>query len=193
MSFPTVTRGDLSIDVLIWIEAKNRTNGATETAGFWTGIDDRSFTIGGVARSYAGAGPVLEMPQIVSQSGVNVQLQEASLNVLTPEVEQVLRGYDARNAPIEVHLARFNPDTNALVDTTRVFKGWIDSMREVRGPKDGTTALAVQMASSSRALTRKLHLLRSDEAQKARTSDRIYRYADVSGSVPVYWGQKKKR
>lgn len=42
------------------------------------------------------------------------------------------------------------------------------------------------------ALTRGLTAKYSDAAMRQRGSDdRLFRYADVSGKVPVYWGEKR--
>lgn len=192
MTYPAVTRGPLAIEVLIWVQAKNRETGLPEELGLWTGFEDRAFTIDSEARTYFGAGTVLEVPDLISQAGLGVQMQTAALALVTPEVEQLIRGYDARQAPVEIHLARFDPETNALIDTTRAFKGWIDEAAVREGVKNGEASLTTRMASSARALTRKVPLRRSDAAhQVAQPGDAFFRYADVSGAVSVWWGMKR--
>lgn len=194
MSFPVVPRGPIHTEILIWIEARNRDTGAPETMGLWTGSDDATFTIGGVARVYHGAGAVLDVPAIQSQAGLVVQMQTVGLNIITPEVAQLIRGYDARGAKTEIHLARFNPETSGLIDVSRVFKGWMDQAEIVTGPKGGSDSLTASLANSARALTRKVPLRVSDAAhQRAQPGDRIFRYADVSGTVEVFWGMKRRR
>lgn len=190
MTVPVVQRGALSIDVLVWIEARNRATGAPERLGLWTGLDAREFVVDGEARTYAGAGAVLAVEDIITQAGVAVQMQRAGLAILTPEVETLLRGYDARLAPVEIHRARFDPVTHELVDVTRAFRGHVDEMTESLGPKAGTSALSVVLASSARALTRLVPLRKSDATLASYGEDRFFRYAEVSGAAPIWWGQK---
>lgn len=193
MTFPVVSRGAIATEVLFWIEARNRSTGALETMGLWTGMDVRTFTVEGTARQYSGAGAVLDVPAIQSQAGLSIQMQSAALNILTPEVEQLIRGYDARQAPVEVHLALFDPDTNALLSISRVFKGWLDQAPIKDGAKGGTSSLSASLASNARILTRTVPLRVSEAGhRRAYPNDRWFRYIDVSGSVPVWWGQKKR-
>lgn len=192
MTYPVVPRGPLSIDILLWVSARNRSNGQTETMGLWTGYDVTSLTVEGEARTYFGAGTVLSVSDIVSQMGTNVQMQSARLNILTPEIEQLILGYDARQAPVEIHLRRVDPETGAELDVTRCFKGFVDRAPIGQGPKGGTSAIEASLASSARMLTRRVALRRSDAShRRAHPGDRFFRHAAVSGTVPVWWGQVK--
>ncbi|MBY6113290.1 hypothetical protein KUW09_04875 [Mameliella alba] len=190
MSYPAVARGPQANEVLLWVEARNRSTGDTEAMGLWTGPDDRNFDLGGDLRSYRGAGAVLEVPALVSQVGLAVQMQSAALAIVTEEVETLFRGYDARQAAVEVHLARFDVDSDALIGIDRVFSGWLDRAEILTGQRGGSASLSATLASSSRALTRRVAVKRSDEAQQKRSGDRFFRHADVSGAVTVWWGQK---
>lgn len=192
MTFPSVSRGPQDNHVLVWVTAKNRSTGAAETMGLWTGLDARSFTVDGAARDYFGAGAVLDLPAIQSRAGMSVQMQTIGLNILTPEVTQLVRTYDVRQAPIEVHLARFDPEGVALLDLTRIFTGWVDEVTIQNGPKGGTDSLTARLASSARALTDAKPVRISDaDHQRAESGDRLFRYADVSGSVAIYWGLER--
>lgn len=193
MPYPVVNNGALSVDVLLWIEAVNRDTQLPETMGLWTGADNQTFTIDGQQREYFGAGAVLDVPSIISITGFNVQTQSASLAILTPEVEQLILGYDARQAPVEIHIARFDPETNVLLGTDRVFRGWLDKAPISSGQKGGTAGLGISLASNGRVLTRKSNLKKSDESQRLRNGDRFFRYADVSGSVKVYWNMERPK
>jgi hypothetical protein len=50
----------------------------------------------------------------------------------------------------------------------------------------------VTVASQTRDLTRGLRLKKSDESHQLRSGDRFRRYADVSGKVKVWWGQRPR-
>ena len=180
---------------LVWIEAKNRSTGATETAGFWNGADDRDFTIGGVARTYTGAGTLLQVGGIKGVVGLDVERHELGLSGIPSEVLDVIYLYDARLAPIEVHKAFFDPVKGVLIGTPqRVLKGWVDDM-EVPRPVDGQSGeVTLMVASASRALTRTLTTKKSDEAQRRiSATDSFREYASISGAVGVFWGTKNAR
>jgi len=197
-SYPPATaaafgsRGGLVVRVLVWIVARNRTTGAQEAAGFWNGEEDRGFTIDGAQRVYTGAGGLLSVDPIVMRAGLSVQMQRLSLSGVSEAVEDVVRGYDVRLAPIEIHRALYHPETGALIDAPhRVFKGTVDEI-ELRTPEAGGTAtVTVSAASSLRALTRGLALKKSHESQQLRQGDQFRRYADVSGRVTVWWGEEQ--
>jgi hypothetical protein len=185
-------RTALSARILVWAVARNRSTGAPESLGLWTGAQDRSFTIGGTPRTYAGAGSIMEIPPIVSQAGIAVRMQRISLSPLSPQVAALIRTYDARFAAIEIHRAMFDPVTGLLVaEPHRLFKGIIDEVTLPIDPKTGEVRCDVTIASSARFLTRTLPLKRSDATQQRRLGDRFLRYVDVSGEVDVYWGERR--
>jgi hypothetical protein len=185
-------RTALAARILIWAVARNRGTGAEESLGLWTGAQDASFTIAGSPRTYVGAGSILEIPPIVTQSGIAVRMQRFSLSPLSPAVATLIRTYDARFARIEIHRALFDPVTGVLVsEPHRLFKGIIDEVALPIDPKTGETRCDVTCASSARYLTRTLPLKRSDATQRRRLDDRFLRFVDVSGEVDVYWGEKR--
>mgnify|MGYP006969357197 CR=1 FL=1 len=179
---------------LLWVTAKNRSTGAAETAGFWTGEDDETFVVDGQSRDYFGAGGFFDLDQITYESGLNVQRQTLRLAPITPEIEQTLRTYDPRLAPVELHMAIFDPDDNSLVSITRAIKGWIDAAPIREDPKARgvvKTVCDLSIVTAARRGTRTVPLKKSDAAQKRRAGDRGRRYAAVSGLVPVWWGEER--
>lgn len=180
---------------LVWIEAKNRGTGATETAGFWNGLDDRDFTIDAVSRTYAGAGGLLAMEPIRAGVGLEVQMHTITLAKTSPEVLDAVREYDARLAPVEVHRAVFDPLNGTLVaEPHRVLRGTVDHIT-IPDAADGEEApLSLRVADASRALTRPLTLRKSDAAQRlVDADDRGREYAAISGAVKVFWGKRGKQ
>lgn len=178
---------------LVWIEAKNRSTGATESTGFWNGIDTQLFTIAGASRTYYGAGALLGVSPIQAGVGAFVRMQRLTLSGMPTEVLQMIHEYDSRLAPVEVHRALYNTDTGALVDEPhRVLKGTVESL-EVPTPADGESGdVTLTVASAARSLTRPLTLKKSDAAQRAiHATDRGREYASISGAVSVFWGKKR--
>lgn len=177
--------------ILFWITARNRTTGLPEQLGLWNGGYDRSFTIGGVPRTYVGAGALMQVPPLVYQVGLSVRMQRMTLSPIDATVAAMIRTYDSRLAPVEIHRATFDPVTTALVsEPHRLFKGLVDEL-EVSTDGKGEVRCEVTLASSARYLTRTLTLKRSDASQQLRSGDRFLKYADVSGEVDVYWGEAR--
>ena len=178
--------------VLIWIAAKNRSTGATESIGFWTGDDHQDFMVDGQTRTYYGAGDVLDVPPITYEAGLTVRMHTFGLASLAPEVAMLLRGYEPRLAPVEVHRALFYASTGALAaDPHRVLAGWIDEAQINTPEIGGNGGATITIASSARALTRGLPICKSDAQMQKRSGDRFRRYVDVSGAVDVFWGSKR--
>lgn len=173
---------------LIWVSAKNRSTGEVETAGFWTGEDDLSIEIDGQPRTYTGAGATLAIGDLTYEAGLDVQAQRISLSILAPEVEEAIRTFDARLAPVEVHMALFDPENGAEIGTSRAFSGWIEEA-PIKQSAKGSAVCELSLMSSSRAGTRTLGVKKSSASQRLRAStDRGRDYADLSGEVSVTWG-----
>lgn len=188
------TRGAIVPRILIWAVARNRTTGLPQALGLWTGAQDRQFTIGAENRPYVGAGSILEVPPVKMQAGLGVRMHRLRLSPLSSVVVDLIRTYDARFASIEIHRALMSPDDGALIaEPHRVWKGFIDEVEWQQPEVNGEAACEVTIASTARLLTRTLPLKKSDATQQLRSGDRFRRYVDVSGSVDVWWGEKRKR
>jgi hypothetical protein len=190
------TRAGVIARVLVWATARNRGTGLPETLGLWTGGYDRSFTIGGTPRTYVGAGALTKVSPIVLGTGLTVRMQRLTLSPLSQVVVDLIRTYDARFAPIEIHRALFSTGDGALIaEPHRIYKGFIDEVEikqgEVMAGEGGDASCDISVASTARLLTRTLPLKKSDETQKLRSDDRFRRYVDVSGSVEVWWGERR--
>ena len=173
---------------LVYFRAKNRTTGLVENLGLWNDLDTLNVTIDGETRNYIGSGAFLQIPSLVYESGFNVQTQSLSLSMLSAEVIQLLREYDVRLAEVDIYLALFNLETNALIGTARAFKGWADEL-SISEDTDTITG-EITLVSTARAGTKGLYTKQSDSSQKLRdATDRGREYADISGKTPVSWGK----
>lgn len=178
---------------LIWVAARNRETAATEYLGLWTGEDDVQLSVEGQVRSYVGAGAVLQGDAITAGSGLEVRVHVLALAAVAPEVEDLVKGYETRFAPVEIHRALFDPATRALIGAPhRIFRGMIDQIDFPTDPAGGNPACTVQLVSETRILTRTLALKKSDDSHRRRDAgDGFRKYGDISGSVPVYWGEAR--
>jgi hypothetical protein len=180
---------------MVHVIGRNRDTGAQETLGLWQGDDHLTIAIGGVNRTYYGAGGLIGVEPIRAGIGLEVRMLQATLSPLTPEVALLLRGYDTRLAPAEVHRGLLSLETGQLIaEPIRVFRGWVDALKIRTGEVGGTGEATVTLASAARGLTRALTLTRSDtEMRRRNTGDRFRDYADIAGEVGVWWGEKRER
>lgn len=178
--------------VLLWVEARNRNTGVTETIGLWNGDDHQQFVIDGETRTYYGCGNFIQVGTMSFQSGLNIRRFTIAVSPITPEIDTVLRDYDPKFAPAQVHLAFFNPDTDGLVaPPTKMFKGWIDKFPiktpAVGGEGDGK----IEMVGHTRLLTKRLAQKRSDETQRQRSAgDSFFQDVAITGQISTPWGSK---
>ena len=181
------------VEVLVWVSAKNRSTGAVETLGLWTGADHETFTIGGQSRVYYGAGNVLDVPDIEAGVGLEVRTYQIGLSAISPEVEVLLRGYDPRQAPVEIHRAEYDDAGTLLAAPERIFKGWVDGTPIITPAVGGVAAASLSIVSNARMLTRYAGVTKSDEVQQQRSGDRFRRYGSIAAEAEVVWGAHKHK
>lgn len=186
-------RTGLLARLLIWIVARDRSTGDDTPVGFWTGDDQQSFTIGGESRTYYGAGALISTPPLQAEVGLKVRSHRVTFSPLAPEVEQVIRGYDPRLAPSQMHVAYFDPDThNLLAEPVRIFRGFVNTVSVTTPGVGGEASVEVEFLSSAHALTRKLALKKSDESLRRRApTDGFRKYTTVTGAVQCLWGERR--
>lgn len=180
---------------LVWVEAKNRVTGATETQGFWNGGVDRDFTVEGVTQTYAASGALLNVGSIKGEVGLKVQYYDIVLSGIPTEVQEAINLYDLRLAPIKIHTVFFDPVKNVVIgDPQRILKGTVDEVRDSTPKPGGNRNVTLKIADATRDLTRTLTAKKSDADQRrVSATDRGREYATVSGAVPVWWGNKRER
>lgn len=185
-------RGGIVSKTLVWISARNTATNAVEASGLWSGEEDATFTIGGQPRAYRGAGTVLGFEAVSASPGLAVRTYQIRLSAVAPEVLDLIKGYDTRFAPVEIHRAFFDPGSRALVaEPHRVFRGLINGVDFEEGKAGLEASCTVEIVSETRTLTRGLPLKKSHENQYERGNDYFRKYGDISGAVPVYWGELK--
>lgn len=182
-------------EVLIWISARDRTTGAVQTIGFWTGADHQQFVIGGQNRTYYGVGSVLAVDPIRRSTGLQVRTQRVSFSQVSEPVAQAVRGYDTRHAPVEIHRALFDPETSGLVDEPHeLFGGFVDKLTISTPAKGESGSISMEIASRSRALTKALSRYRSAATLTERApTDTFRKYSARTDKVEVPWGSGKQR
>ncbi len=186
-------RSPIMAHVLIWVSARNRDTGAVEEIGFWTGADHQSFTISGAARTYYAAGALLSVDPLKWRTGLTVRTQRVTFSQVAPEVQQLIRGYEPRHAPVEMHRALFDPLSEGLINTPHLLlRGYIDKVTVTTPVKGKAGDVTVEIASAARALTRPLNRHRSDAALTVRAAgDTFRKYASTTDKIDVPWGRNE--
>lgn len=177
--------------VLVWLQARNRASGAVETIGFWTGADHAEFTIRGQLRTYYAAGAMLKVDPLRRQSGLKVRSQRVQFAQVSPEVMIAIRGYDPRHAPVEMHRALYDPDSEELIDEPHlILKGYVDKISLPTPAKGERASVTVEVATAARALTKPVSRYRSNASLRARaTGDGFRKYATLADVAETKWGR----
>ncbi|WOI54953.1 hypothetical protein [Palleronia sp. LCG004] len=179
---------------LLWLEVRTYDTGEIQPAGIWNGEHDQSFEIEGETRDYRGIAGLLKPEPLTYEAGTNIRLQRIRI-ALSPDAESLLRNYDSRLAPAELHLAIFDRETHELISIDQAIEGFVDSAPIKEGALENGMSVAVcdlTLATSARAGTRTLGTKKSDAALRKRGGDRGYRYSVISGQIPVWWGEDRK-
>lgn len=182
-------------ECLVLVSARDRSTGAVEQAGFWTGDRHRNFSLGADGTHlFYGAGSMLETPEIVYEAGLQVASFDIEFSPMTPEFVSIARVYDLRQQPFKMYEAYFSAETGKLIETpTRIYRGFSDGLNIVDGEESKESKGVLQVVSSARNLTRTLPGKCGDETLRLRGDDRIGRYANVAGAVTVIWGRKSPK
>lgn len=190
MGFSVLQRGDLNHEILIWFLARDTETDATRGFGFWTGIEDITLTVESEVRDYAAGGSIVGVDAITASKGLSVETQRVVLSAIHSDIENMLRGYDARQAPCQIHVLRRDPLTNAKLGFDRPFKGFLNVAPITSGQIGGDAIAEAELLGSEYLLTKGLSSKKSHEAQQLRQGDPFMKYATTSGSETIYWGTR---
>lgn len=172
---------------LVHVKAKQFVTNAVEELSLWTGGGNLPLTVDGFNRTYIGAGNLIDIPGFTYEVGLGIQTQRMSLAILSPEIINMIRAYDSRQAPIQIHLAIFDDQTNELLGTSVAFDGFIDEISIQESETDAVCEIGI--VPSLRQGTKTLTLMKSDATQRLRDpSDEGFKYTTVSGEIKVIWG-----
>jgi len=181
---------------LLWITVKDRTTGAPGSFGFWSGdypvdIPVISGTTGlQVTRTYTGDVnlSIGNIPRVSDLSMVQVEITMSAIPTIT---QQIVRGYEARLAKVEIHSLQLSPATRQPVAAAEIeFLAEVDSAPIETGAAGGESLIKFSVVSDAISmLTRTNPRRRSDEAQQLRGGDRINRYSNAISTWKIAWGQ----
>jgi hypothetical protein len=182
----------------IWIEAKNRETGETESVGFVSDINDITasvvdgFTRSTVERSFVGAGSLISIGDIETANDNNYRSVEITLSPLNDDIAQAIRGYDPRQCHIQVYSGTFDPDTNVLIAPAEpIFVGRIDEAPITTGAEGDVSQITLTCRTDAQELDRASTAKRSNENQALRSAtDTFFKYVTIMDSITIPWGEK---
>ncbi|WP_265518973.1 hypothetical protein [Nitratireductor luteus] len=180
-----------------WVTVRDRVDGSEEEVGLWSGDDTITVdVISGqtglpVTRTYVG-GVDLQVGNIPRVSDMTIQTIDVSVSAIDSTVQLMVRGYDARLAPVEIHTGVLDPDTRLPVSPAEVeFLGQIDEAPIETAAVGGESRIPFAVRSDGiLMLTRTNPKKRSYEAQKRRQGDEWGLYANSVGTWRVPWGEE---
>jgi hypothetical protein len=189
-------RGIVARD-FVWVTAKDFTTGDPFSAGFWSDavpvtcdvVDGRT----GVtqSRDFYGVGNAMDIGSIPLTADVTVRSVDIELPAIDAVVAILVRGYDVRNAPMQLYRGYFDPATRVLLAAAKPrFVGYVDGSPIITPAEGGNGSVTLNCVSTTRELTRASTESRSFESQQARTggSDAFYKDTAVVGDWILFWG-----
>lgn len=181
-----IASGSFILNWFVSVQARDRITNNIENMHLWNGDSDFTTKIGGINTTFIGSGNLLEMPRFSFTQGVDVKTHAMSLNVLSPEIINIIRAYDSRYAPITFYVGIFNPANFNLVGIVKVYSGFIDTI-EISEVEDSETC-TIDIVSGIRSGTKPLTLMKSHESQKLRDeTDEGFKYSTIAESVLIEW------
>ncbi len=182
----------------LWLVARDRTTSAPFSYGFWSDVGHVNAPIlnpnTGLAetRNFEGSGTLIQISDIPLVANLTVQTITVNMNQISEGVQNIVRGYDLKQAQVEVYRGLFSPVSRQLVaPAVNRFIGYVDQI-EIKTPKEGEEgSISLTCASHSHEFTRYNPSTRSHEDQKLRDPyDDFFIDASTVGEWEHFWGQE---
>ena len=182
------------------ITARDRVTGEPVSEAFWSGhravtaqvLDPQTGVA--VSHQFFGAGDLISIDAIPGVSNLTIHRIGIVFNHISDRVDELLRKYDVKQAPIEIYRGVFNPDTMEMVAPAEPrFVGFIDDAPQEVPAEGQVGAVKMECVSNSQELTRKNTDTRSHESQQVRApGDDFYKDTAAAGDKVIFWGRAKQ-
>ena len=188
---------------LVQFNGRNTSTGAIETVNFWNDIVTTSLpVIDGVTAavtnySFVGAGNLIGIKglEFVSEQQITVRNLTITANNLTPEILNLVSGYDLHEQLFQYWQMDFDPESMVPVDSAQCFfLGFVDTV-DVEDASEGSAgSISISVRSYNSELTRPNTLYRTHASEVTRDpSDMFYLDAQNVGDWEIMWGVKKAK
>ncbi|MGB3490772.1 MAG: hypothetical protein WBA62_22005 [Xanthobacteraceae bacterium] len=183
----------------LWLIPRDMETGNPAPYGFWSGAVDVSAQVinplsgSAVTRNFEGAGALISISDIPAVSNITVQTVTIRISQLNDDAQAVVRGYDLKQARVEIYSGYFDPSSRSLLEPAETrFQGFVDFV-DIHTPKegdDGYTELTCSGHTSE--LTRTNPDTRSHDSQQLRLAgDAFFKDVTAVGDWNIFWGQKQ--
>ncbi|MBZ5760283.1 hypothetical protein LAV84_06940 [Rhizobium sp. VS19-DR104.2] len=182
----------------LWLKVRTLLEGAPFEYGFWSDVSNVSAPILdpntglAVTRNFEGSGTLIQISDIPLVSNLTVQNITITMSQLDDGVANIVRGYDLKQAGVEIHRGLFDPDTRQLIDAAIPrFVGFVDEV-VITTPKEGDEgAIELTCAPHTQELFRSNPETRSQDSQVLRRGDdNFFQDTTTVGDWEFFWGRK---
>ncbi len=136
--------------------------------------------------------PIVGMDSMPLRLGVEIDNVRVTLAHLHPQVQDLVRAYNCRNAPVQIHRGWLSPDSMLLVAEPRCRRlGQINGTPIETPAKGGEGSIVLTIVSQSRELTRTNPAKASQEFYARRSGDLWGQYTGTAGQWSIWWGEEK--
>lgn len=188
---------NITVRDFLWIEGHVFGSDTIAAAGFWSDLGTVSAQVldprtgGTQTRTFEGAGGLVDISPIVLSASLTVQTVTISLSQIA-NPNQLVRGYDVKQARVEIFRGLFNPAT--LVQLSPAFPrfvGFVDQA-EITTPSEGSEGqIVLTCMSHSQEMSRSNTATRSDADIRARdAADSFGRHCANVGTWQLFWGRE---
>lgn len=183
----------------LWIEPREFDTGTPVAQGFWSGTGNVTASVinpltgSSVSRTWYGSGSLIGISAIPLVANGTVQSVTINMSQLHELVETAVRGYDCKQARVEIFRGLFDPNTRALVAPALCrFLGFVDTIEITTRAEGESGDVLLNCKSHTQEFTRANADTRSDASQKRRgASDNFYRHTGVVSDWEIWWGKKR--
>lgn len=192
-------QGRLVFRDFMTIKARDRTTGNIVLDNVWSDYGNVSAQIIDpdtgltVSRDWYGSGTLINIDDIPMTANLQVQSIGISTGQINAHIENLLRGYDLRQAPVEIYRGFFNPSTRVMVAPAEArWLGFVDSV-EIDTPSENQYGDGkITSTSNTQEITRANSQTRSDSAQTHRLAgDTFYKDSATVGTWKIWWGNQR--
>lgn len=190
---------ELAARDFIWFIARDRVTGDPVSSGVWSDIGNVTATVidpdtgSNSDRAFYGSGTLIQCSDIPLVSNMTVQNVTITMSQIDDIVEQLVRGYDIKQARVEIYRGLFDPNSRAMVSPAFCrFVGFVDGLQITTPSENSDGGVVLTCTSYTQELTRSNPDTRSDASQKRRSAtDDFFADAAAVGNWEHFWGKKK--
>jgi len=182
----------------LWLKMRVLDTGLPFEYGFWSGIGNISASVvdittgATVVRNFEGAGSLVKIGDVPFLSSGEAPSIEVAMSQVDENVNAIVRGYDLKQAGVEVYRILLSTETRLPVAAEKPrFFGFVDQVKILTPEEGGEGGISLSCVSHTQELLRSNADTRSYESQLMRDpSDDFYRDTVAVGDWEIFWGQK---